>query len=80
MIFLKRASRFRAHAATSLANAEAAGDAVTRRAHLAVARHFYALAKQEISQREARQLGLNSVASNQTSPLSLPAAAMVEAE
>ena len=80
MAFLKRAGRFRVHAATSLAKAEAAGDAVTRRAHLTVARHFYALAEQEIGQREARQMGLNSVASNQTSPLSLPAAAMVEAE
>ena len=43
--FLKQADRFRAHAAASLANAEAAGDAATRRAHLAVARHFYLLAE-----------------------------------
>ena len=54
--FLKRADRFRAHAATSLANAEVAGDAATRRAHLAVARHFYLLAEQEISQHETRRL------------------------
>jgi hypothetical protein len=56
MFFLKRAGRFRAHAASSLANAEAASDEVTRRAHLAMARHFYALAEQEISQREAKRL------------------------
>ena len=56
MFFLKRAGRFRAHAASSLANAEAASDEATRRAHLAMARHFYALAEQEISQREAKRL------------------------
>jgi hypothetical protein len=54
--FLKRASRFRAHAAASLANAEAASDVATLRAHLAMARHFYALAEQEISQREAKRM------------------------
>jgi hypothetical protein len=53
--FLKRAARFRAHAATSLANAEAAGDEASRRAHLAIARHFYSLAEQEISLREAKR-------------------------
>jgi hypothetical protein len=58
MFFLKRASRFRAHAANSLANAEAASDEATRSAHLVVARHFCSLAEQEISQREAKQLGL----------------------
>lgn len=65
MFFLKRAGRFRAHAAVSLANAEAAGDEATRRAHLAVARHFYSLAEQEISQREAKRLVFDSVLSNQ---------------
>ncbi len=65
--FLKRADRFRAHAATSLANAEAADDAATRRAHLAVARHFYSLAEQEISQHETRRLSLNSVRSKHES-------------
>ena len=60
MFFLKRAGRFRAHAASSLANARAASDEATRRAHLAMARHFYALAEQEISQREAKRPGLNS--------------------
>ena len=77
--FLKRATRFRAHAATSLANAEAAGDEATRRAHLAVARHFYSLAEEEISQCEAKRSGFNSVPSNQTRPLSAPASAMIDA-
>jgi hypothetical protein len=58
MLFLKRAARFRAHASASLANGEAAGDEATRRAHLAVARHFYSLAEQELSQREAKRLDL----------------------
>jgi hypothetical protein len=44
--------------APSLANAEAASDEATRSAHLVVARHFCSLAEQEISQREAKQLGL----------------------
>ena len=65
MPFLKRAARFRAHAATSLANAKTADDEVTRRAHLAVAKHFYALAEEELSQREARRRGLNSVPSKE---------------
>jgi hypothetical protein len=77
--FLKRATRFRAHAATSLANAEAAGDEASRRAHLAIARHFYSLAEEEISKREARRLGLNSAPSNQTRPLPAPAVAMIDA-
>jgi hypothetical protein len=64
MPFLKRAARFRAHA-TSLANAKIAGDEVTRRAHLAVAKHFYALAEEELSQREARRRGLKSVPSKE---------------
>ena len=63
MTFLKRAGRFRAHAATSLANAESASDETTRRAHLAIARHFYSLAEQEISQREAKRLALDLVPS-----------------
>jgi hypothetical protein len=40
MPFLKRAARFRAHAVACLANAEAADDAVTSRAHLAMAKPF----------------------------------------
>jgi len=68
MLFLKRAARFRAHAVACLANAEAANNAATSRAHLAMAKHFYALAEQELSQREARRCALvssppNSVAS-----------------
>ena len=55
MPFLKRAARFRAHAVACLANAEAADNAVTSRAHLAMAKHFHALAEQELSQREARR-------------------------
>jgi hypothetical protein len=49
---LRKAARYRAHAATSLVNAEAAGDDATRRAHLAIAKHFYLLAEEEIGQRE----------------------------
>ena len=51
MPFLKRAARFRAHAVACLANAEAAGNTMTSRAHLAMAKHFHALAEQELSQR-----------------------------
>jgi hypothetical protein len=47
---LKRAARYRAHAAASLANAEAAADASARRTHLAIARHFYSLAEEAIGQ------------------------------
>jgi hypothetical protein len=51
---LKKAARYRAHAAASVANAEAAVDNATRHAHLAIARHFYLLAEEEIGQREAK--------------------------
>jgi hypothetical protein len=50
---LKRAARYRAHAAASLANAEAAADASARRVHLAIARHFYALAEEAIGEQPA---------------------------
>ena len=43
--FLKRAARFRAHAVVCLAAAEAADNAVTSRADLAIAKHFHALAE-----------------------------------
>jgi hypothetical protein len=56
MPFLKRAARFRAHAVACLAAAEDAENAVTSRAHLAMAKHFHALAEQELS--EARQRGI----------------------
>ena len=65
MPFLKRAARFRAHAVACLANAEAADNAVTSRAHLAMAKHFHALAEQELSEREARRRALVSSPSNQ---------------
>ena len=76
---LKRATRYRAHAVTCLANAEAARDDATRRAHLAVAKHFYSLAEDEISQREAKRPGLNPML-NQPRPKSAPAAALIDAE
>lgn len=41
--------------AASLANAQAAADETTRRAHLVVAKHFYLLAEEEISRREAKR-------------------------
>jgi hypothetical protein len=47
---LKRAARYRAHAAASLANAEAAIDISARKTHLAIARHFCSLAEEAISQ------------------------------
>ena len=74
MPFLKRAARFRAHAVACLAAAEAAGEAVTRRAHLAMAKHFYALAEQELSEREARRRASVSSSSNQTRHLAERAA------
>ena len=51
---LKRAARYRAHAAASLANAEAAIDIGARNTHLAIARHFYSLAEEAISQLPAK--------------------------
>ncbi len=44
-----RAARWRAHAATSLANAEAANDEKTRQIHLDIAKHFLSLAEHEIN-------------------------------
>ena len=52
---LKKAARYRAHSAACLTNAEAAPDEVTRRAHLAVAQHFYRLAEEQIGQGEAKR-------------------------
>ena len=46
---LKRAARYRAHAAASLANAEAAIEISARNAHLAIARHFYSLAEEALA-------------------------------
>ena len=60
---LKRAARYRAHAAASLANAEAAIDINARNTHLAIARHFYSLAEEAISQQPAKtQAAVLSVA------------------
>ncbi len=44
-----RAARWRAHAAASLANAEATHDEKTRQVHLEIAKHFLLLAEEEIS-------------------------------
>jgi hypothetical protein len=54
---LKRAARYRAHAAASLANAEAAIDISARNSHLAIARHFYSLAEEAMSQQQANAQG-----------------------
>ena len=43
---LTKAAHYRAYAASSLANAEA--DKKNRSVHLAIARHFYSLAEDEI--------------------------------
>jgi hypothetical protein len=46
---LTKAAQYRAYAAASLANAEAAVDRTRRDVHLAIAEHFYLLAEDEIS-------------------------------
>jgi hypothetical protein len=46
---LTKASAYRAYAAASLANAEAAVDRKSRDVHLAIAKHFYLLAEDEIN-------------------------------
>ncbi len=46
---LARAARWRAHAAASLANAEAASGEKTRQVHLDIAKHFLSLAEHEIN-------------------------------
>jgi hypothetical protein len=69
---LKRAARFRAHAVTCLTNAEAAPDEKTRRAHLAVAKHFYLLAGQEISQRETKQRRASASLAPSVTPKGVP--------
>jgi hypothetical protein len=46
---LTKAAHFRAYAAASLANAEQAPDKTKRVVHLAIARHFYWLAEEEIA-------------------------------
>lgn len=51
---LIKAAHYRAYAAASLANAEAAVDRTTRDVHLAIAQHFYLLAEEEISRADPR--------------------------
>ena len=50
---LTKAAHYRAYAATSVANAETALDRTTRDVHLAIARHFYSLAQDEIGRLSA---------------------------
>ena len=45
---LTKAVDYRAYAAASLTNAEAAKDKPAREVHFAIARHFYSLAEDEI--------------------------------
>jgi hypothetical protein len=45
---LTKAAHYQAYAAASLANAKAAKDKPVREVHLAIARHFYSLAEDEI--------------------------------
>jgi hypothetical protein len=52
---LTKAADYRAYAAASLANAEAAVNRTTRDVHLAIAQHFYLLAEDEISRADARR-------------------------
>ena len=52
---LTKAARYRAYAAASLANADEAVDKAKRDVHLAVARHFYRLAEEEIGRFEAKR-------------------------
>src|SRR5271166_388749 len=51
----RQAARYPAHAVTCLSNVEAAPDETTRRAHLAITRHFYLLAEGEIGQHEVKR-------------------------
>ena len=53
--FLIKGAHYRAYAAASLANAEAAADKTTHDVHLAIARHFYRLAETEIDRVEGAQ-------------------------
>jgi hypothetical protein len=50
---LTNATHYRAYAAASVANAETAVDGTTRHVHLAIARHFYSLAQDEIGRLSA---------------------------
>jgi hypothetical protein len=50
---LTKADNYRTYAAASLANAEQAPDKTKRVVHLAIARHFYRLAEEEIGRSAA---------------------------
>jgi hypothetical protein len=50
-----KAAHYRSYAAASLANAEDAVDTAKREVHLAMARHFYRLAEEEIGRLEAKR-------------------------
>ena len=52
---LTKAAHYRAYAAASLANAEAAKDKPVREVHLAIAQHFYSLAEDEIGLHEEKR-------------------------
>jgi hypothetical protein len=51
---LTKAAHYRAYAAASLANAQEAVDKAKRDVHLAIARHFYSLAEEEIGRLEPK--------------------------
>jgi hypothetical protein len=53
---IARAARWRAHAAASLANAEATSDEKTRQVLLDIAKHFLSLAEHEITEVKGRGL------------------------
>ena len=61
---LTKAAHYRAYAAASLANAEAAADSKSRDVHLAIAQHFYLLAEDEISPVDQNREPSASVADN----------------
>ncbi len=53
---LARAANYRAYADASLGNAETTREKTVREVHLAIARHFFALAENEIIRLERRTL------------------------
>jgi hypothetical protein len=57
---LIKADHYRAYAAASLANAEEAVDKAKRDVHLAIARHFYRLAEEEMGRLETERPMLQS--------------------
>ncbi len=59
---LTKAAHYRAYAAASLANAEAAVERKSRELHLAIAEHFYLLADDEISRVNSNRQPSNSAA------------------